>query len=102
VSGGDGTIGGSGRNNGGQGVALFPEHMEQLSVLLNSETVQGNSTDGVVDNQGVIISRGGVHNGNGGDIMFHGKRNNGEDFTVSGHVEFAGDGTGVTGNFAGE
>ena len=102
VSGGAGTIGGSGRNNAGEGVALFPVHMELLSVLIDTETIQGNSQDGVVDNQGVIISRGGVHDGSGGDVMFHGKRANGEDYTVSGHVEQAGDGAGLSGDFAGE
>ena len=74
VSGGAGSIGGDARNNGGEGVALFPEHQEQLSVLIDTETIQGNSQDGVVDNQGLIVSRGGVHGGTGGDVMFHGRR----------------------------
>lgn len=102
VSAGPGTTGGSGRNNGGEGVALFPIHMEQLSVLLDGETIGGNSQDGVVDNRGVIISRGGVHDGAGGDVMFHGRNPNGEDKTVPGHIENEGDGAGLSGDFAGE
>jgi hypothetical protein len=102
VSAGPGTTGGSGRNNGGEGVALFPVHMEQLSVLLDGETIGGNSQDGVVDNRGVIISRGGVHDGSGGDVMFHGRNPNGEDKTVPGHIENQGDGAGLSGDFAGE
>ena len=102
VSGGDGSTGGDARNNGGEGVALFPEHQEQLSVLIDTETIQGNSQDGVVDNQGLIVSRGGVHGGTGGDIMFHGRRTNGEDYTVSGPVQLEGDGGAPHGDFAGE
>ena len=102
VSGGSGSIGGSGRNNGGEGVALFPVHMEQLSVLIDTETIGGNSKDGVVENLGVIISRGGAANGAGGDVMFHGRMRTGEDKTVSGHTEQQGHGTGPHGDFAGE
>ena len=101
VSGGAGSIGGDARNNGGEGVALFPEHQEQLSVLIDTETIQGNSQDGVVDNQGLIISRGGVHGGTGGDVMFHGRRITGEDYTVSGPVQMEGDGGAPDGSFAG-
>jgi hypothetical protein len=102
VSGGAGSIGGDARNNGGEGVALFPEHQEQLSVLIDTETIQGNSQDGVVDNQGLIVSRGGVHGGAGGDVMFHGRRITGEDYTVSGPVQMEGDGAAPHGDFAGE
>jgi len=102
VSGGAGSIGGDARNNGGEGVALFPEHQEQLSVLIDTETIQGNSQDGVVDNQGLIVSRGGVHGGTGGDVMFHGRRITGEDYTVSGPVQMEGDGGAPDGSFAGE
>ena len=102
VSGGAGSIGGDARNNGGEGVALFPEHQEQLSVLIDTETIQGNSQDGVVDNQGLIVSRGGVHGGAGGDVMFHGRRITGEDYTVSGPVQMEGDGGAPDGSFAGE
>ena len=77
-------------------------HMEQLSVLLDGETIKGNSKDGVVDNRGRIVSRGGAHNGNGGDTMFHGRNPNGMDYTVPGNIDMAADGTGMAGAFAGE
>jgi hypothetical protein len=76
--------------------------LEQLSVLLDCETIQGNSQDGVIDNRGLIVSRGGAHNGAGGDVMFHARQPNGEDFTVSGPTDQRGDGTGLDGVFAGE
>jgi len=102
VSGGAGSTGGDARNNGGGGVALFPEHQEQLSVLIDTETIQGNSQDGVMDNRGLIVSRGGVHNGAGGDVMYHGRQPNGDDKTVPGQVQNEGDGAGPDGDFAGE
>ena len=102
VSGGAGSTGGDARNNGGGGVALFPEHQEQLSVLIDTETIQGNSQDGVMDNRGLIVSRGGVHNGAGGDVMYHGRQPNGDDKTVPGQVQNEGDGAGAHGDFAGE
>ena len=73
ASGGPGTIGGSGRNDGGWGIALFPEEQEQLSVLLNSDGIHGSPKDGVLLNLGTIITKGGAGDGWGGDVMFHGR-----------------------------
>ena len=108
ASGGAGTIGGSARNNGTAGVALFPvvqtdEYaVEKIAVLINSDGVHG-SDNGWIDNRGQILARGGKSNGNGGDVAFHGRQQNGNETPVPGNVlDQSGDGTGTTGSFAGE
>ena len=107
ASGGNGTIGGSARNNGGGGVNLFPSSqtdeydVEQIAVLINSDGVHG-SDRGWIDNQGKIIARGGKANGSGGDVVFHGKRQDGNETPLPGDVENGADGTGLNGDFAGE
>jgi len=102
VSGGAGAHGGSARNNGGVGVALFPEHQEQLAVLLNSETIEGAPQDGILVNLGTVIARGGARGGWGGDIMYHGRLPDGGEHPVPGQLEIAGDGDGRPGDFAAE
>ncbi len=107
ASGGDGTIGGSARNNGGGGVGLFPSNqndefdVEQIAVLINSDGVHG-SDRGYLDNQGKVIARGGKANGNGGDVAYHGRQQDGNETPLPGDVENMGDGSGTPGDFAGE
>jgi hypothetical protein len=106
-SGGNGTIGGSARNNGMGGVNLFPSNqndeydVEQIAVLINSDGVHG-SDRGYIDNQGKVTARGGKANGSGGDVVYHGKQQDGNETPLPGDVENMGDGTGMAGDFAGE
>jgi len=102
VSGGAGTTGGSARNDGTTDVADFPINQEMIAVLLNSDGIHGTPQDGVTDNQGVIIARGGAGNGAGGDIAFHGEGTGGLHDPLGGHLEMNGDGTGPDGQFASE
>ncbi len=102
VSGGAGGRGGSARNNGGVGVALFPAHQEQLAVLLNSDGIHGSPRDGDLVNRGQIIARGGASGGAGGDVMFHGRRPNSFEDPLPGVQFLAGDGAGRSGDFAAE
>ncbi|MFL5303946.1 MAG: hypothetical protein ACJ8F1_01985 [Polyangia bacterium] len=107
ASGGNGTVGGSARNNGGAGVADWPSRqddefdVEQTAVLINSDGVHG-SDRGWLANQGKVIARGGKSNGAGGDVQYHGRTQDGNETPASGDVENAGDGTGKKGDFAGE
>jgi hypothetical protein len=96
ASGGPGTIGGSGRNDGGWGIALFPEEQEQISVLLNSDGIHGTPKDGVLLNLGTIITKGAPGDGWGGDVMFHGRGTDTDD-PLPGHVEADGAGKGQIG-----
>jgi hypothetical protein len=54
----------------------------------------------VVNNLGLIVSRGAASNGHGGDTMFHGR--NRSDKTVPGNIDMHAHGTGMSGSFAGE
>jgi hypothetical protein len=107
ASGGPGTVGGSARNNNGAGPAKFPVvqddeyDVEQIAVLINSDGVHGPDR-GWIDNRGQVITRGGAANGGGGDVIFHGKRQDGNETPLPGNVVNSGDGTGVNGVFAGE
>ncbi|MES1209847.1 MAG: hypothetical protein ABUS79_28260, partial [Pseudomonadota bacterium] len=107
ASGGDGTIGGSARNDGAGGVNLFPSNqndefdVEQIAVLINSDGVHG-ADRGWIDNQGKVIARGGKANGSGGDVVYHGRQQDGNETPLPGDVENAADGTGKSGDFAGE
>jgi hypothetical protein len=96
ASGGPGTIGGSGRNDGGWGIALFPNEQEKISVLLNSDGIHGSPKDGVLLNLGTIITRGASGDGWGGDVMFHGRGIDTSD-PLPGHVEADGSGKGQVG-----
>ncbi len=62
-------------------------------------------------NEGQIIARGGVHNGNGGDVTYHGippgvlgtdSPNSGDYPVPPGMVDNAADGSGVKGDFDGQ
>ena len=103
VSGGPGTTGGSARNDGGWGIALFPDKQEQIAVLLNSDGIHGTPPVGsaLCLNLGRIVARGGATNGWGGDVIYHGNGADEKD-PVSGTVELDGHGTGQTGNYGGE
>jgi hypothetical protein len=110
ASGGDGSTGGSARNNGKPGVAAFPEMQETFAVFLNCDGAHGNTCNWM-KNEGQIIARGGVHNGNGGDVTYHGippgvlgtgGPGSGDYPVPSGMVDNAADGTGVKGDFDGE
>jgi len=108
ASGGDGAVGGSARNDGHAGsVAEFPvvqndEYaVEQIAVLINSDGVHG-SDHGWLDNRGQIIVRGGKANGSGGDVVFHGRREDGNETPTPGNIDSAADGSGTAGDFAGE
>jgi hypothetical protein len=108
ASGGSGTRGGSARNDGRAGsVTTFPDRqddeysVDNVAVLINSDGVHG-SDRGWIDNRGQIIARGGSANGNGGDVIFHGKRQDGNETPLPGNVANQADGTGMAGDFAGE
>jgi hypothetical protein len=102
ASGGAGTNGGSARNDGTTDVADFPINQEMIAVLLNADGIHGTPTNGVIDNQGVIVVRGGEANGAGGDIAFHGEGTGGLHDPLGGHLEMGGSGTGPEGQFASE
>ncbi|HWJ55816.1 MAG TPA: hypothetical protein VNR90_06345 [Vicinamibacterales bacterium] len=102
ASGGAGTVGGSARNDGTTDVAEFPINQELIAVLLNADGIHGTPTNGVIDNQGVVIVRGGAGNGAGGDIAFHGEGTGGLHDPLGGRLEMNGDGTGPDGQFASE
>jgi hypothetical protein len=89
-------MGGSGRNDGGWGIALFPQKQEQIAVLLNSDGIHGTPREGVLLNLGTIITRGAAGNGWGGDVMFHGRGIDTDD-PLPGHVEADAHGTGQVG-----
>ena len=64
-----------------------------------------------MDNQGRLIARGGVHNGNGGDITYHGigpgqlgmdTDGSGNHHPPPGNQDMSGDGTGQAGDYGGE
>jgi len=111
ASGGDGATGGSGRNDGVQGlVATFPDHQEEISIFLNCDGEHGNTCNWM-ENDGLLVANGGVHNGNGGDIVYHGippgvlgtpSPDSGDYPVPSGNISNKGDGTGLPGDFDGE
>jgi hypothetical protein len=102
VSGGAGSIGGSARNDGTFDVASFPDDQHLIAVLLNSDGLHGTPQNGVCDNQGRILARGGAGGGAGGDIGFHGEGTNGLHDPLSGHVEMNGDNGAPDGQWVGE
>ncbi len=111
ASGGDGATGGSGRNDGIQGlVATFPTDQEEISIFLNCDGAHGNTCNWM-ENDGLLVARGGVHNGTGGDIVYHGippgvlgtpSPDSGDYKVPSGNISNKGDGTGLPGDFDGE
>jgi hypothetical protein len=111
ASGGNGDTGGAARNNGIPGfVATFPAQQEEISIFLNCDGQHGN-THNWMQNNGTLIAKGGVHNGQGGDVVYHGippgvlgtpSVDSGDYPVPEGNVDNAGDGTGAPGDFRGE
>ncbi|HTB56892.1 MAG TPA: hypothetical protein VLC06_03415 [Polyangia bacterium] len=111
ASGGSGSMGGSGRSDGKVGsVADFPANQEEIAVFLNCDGEHGNTCNWM-KNEGQVIARGGVHNGNGGDVVYHGippgvlgtpSPFSGDYPVPPGMVDTSGDGTGVKGDFDGQ
>jgi hypothetical protein len=111
ASGGAGTTGGSARSDGASGTwPVFPAHQEEIAIFLNCDGEHGETLNWM-DNQGHLIARGGVHGGNGGDIVFHGispgQLNTpapppGNHHPLSGNVDMAGDGAGQAGDYGAE
>jgi hypothetical protein len=109
-SGGNGTTGGSARNNGAGGVASFPENQETFAIFLNCDGEHGNTCNWM-KNEGQVTARGGVHDGSGGDVVYHGippgvlgtgGPGSGDYPVPPGKVDNAADGTGMKGDFDGE
>jgi hypothetical protein len=112
ASGGDGTIGGSARSDGTKGDwPVFPDHQEEIAIFFNCDGVHGE-TRNWMENRGMLIARGGSHNGNGGDIVYHGigrgqrgaplDSGQSQHHPPSGPIDISGDGTGASGDFGGE
>jgi hypothetical protein len=111
ASGGNGATGGSGRNDGIQGlVATFPDQQEEIAIFLNCDGAHGNTCNWM-ENDGLLVAGGGVHNGAGGDIVYHGippgvlgtpSADSGDYPVPSGNISNKGDGTGLPGDFDGE
>jgi hypothetical protein len=104
ASGGSGTVGGSARNNGvgSSDVASFPDHIDEIAILLNSDGIHGTTRDGVLVNLGRVVAKGGATGGTGGDVAFHGKAADGGPNPLEGDVETDGDGSGPAGQFRSE
>jgi hypothetical protein len=109
ASGGDGETGGDARNKPG-GWPVFPQEQEMIAIFFNCDGVHGETMNWM-ENRGHLIARGGVHNGNGGDVTFHGigpgqlgtpEPPGGNHHPPSGNVDLAADGTGAPGIYAGE
>jgi hypothetical protein len=109
-SGGNGSMGGSGRNNGAGGVPPFPDQQEEIAIFLNCDGEHGNTCNWM-KNDGQLTAQGGVHDGSGGDVVYHGippgvlgtgGANSGDYPVPPGNVDNAADGSGMPGDFAGE
>jgi hypothetical protein len=110
-SGGSGSTGGSGRSDGMPGsVPTFPDEQEKIAIFLNCDAEHGNTCNWM-KNDGQLTSHGGVHNGNGGDVVYHGippgvlgtgGPNSGDYPVPPGKVDTAGDGSGQAGDFDGQ
>ncbi len=111
-NGGKGTTGGSARSDGLPGlVPVFPDNQEAIAIFLNCDGQHGN-TNNWMENDGWLYANGGAHNGNGGDIVYHGIPKDARmdpnfdsypDYPVpSGNIQNHGDGSGAKGDFLGE
>ena len=88
----------------------FPDKQEEIAIFLNCDGAHGNTCNWM-KNDGQLTARGGVHNGNGGDVVYHGippgvlgtdSAGSGDYPVPSGNVDNAGDGSGQPGDFDGE
>lgn len=100
ISGGSGETGGNACNNGEGGVAYFPEGIETIGILFNSDSAPGRLEDGELVNKGRIVAKGGAGGGSGGDVIFHGRRAGSSKDPVPGAIDLSGDGDGADGSFA--
>ena len=108
ASGGNGTTGGNARNDGhASSVGSFPAvqnneyDVENIAVLMNSDGVHG-ADRGWINNLGMVIARGGKSNGSGGDVAYHGMQPDGNTTPLPGNMDLSGEGSGASGDFAGE
>jgi hypothetical protein len=108
ASGGQGTIGGNARNDGMPGnVGEWPSRqddelaVDNIAILINSDGVHG-ADRGWQENRGKVIARGGAANGSGGDVAFHGKRQDGNETPLPGDMDLGANGSGTPGDYAGE
>ena len=69
--------------------ANFPDEIELIAVLINCDGKHGTTANWLV-NRGWIIARGGAANGNGGDIVYHGRSPDGDTSPPSGNIDNAG------------
>ncbi|HEY4395244.1 MAG TPA: hypothetical protein VGP64_14335, partial [Polyangia bacterium] len=110
-SGGSGSMGGSARSDGMAGsVPAFPDNQEEIAIFLNCDAEHGNTCNWM-KNEGQLTARGGVHDGSGGDVVYHGippgvlgtgGPQSGDYPVPSGNVDNAADGSGQKGDFDGE
>jgi len=91
-------------------VAPFPEEQEKFAIFLNCDGQHGE-TRNWMDNQGMLIARGGAPNGNGGDITYHGigpgqrdmpTDDSGNHHPPGGNQDMSGDGSGQAGDYGAE
>jgi hypothetical protein len=112
ASGGDGANGGSARSDGVKGDwPTFPDHQEQIAIFFNCDGVHGE-TKNWMENRGQLVARGGSHNGNGGDVVYHGigrgqagaplDSGQSQHHPPAGMQDLSGDGTGMSGDFGSE
>ncbi len=111
-SGGNGDKGGSARSDGVKwSYATFPINQEQFAIFFNCDGVHGETMNWM-ENRGHLIARGGVHNGNGGDVVYHGigpgqrgaplDPGQSQHHPPPGNQDLSGDGTGMSGDYGGE
>jgi hypothetical protein len=101
ASGGNGSKGGSARNDGIEAsVAEFPTEQEKIAILIDCDNVEGDTLTWL-QNQGRLLARGGATGGDGGDIMFHGITPD-EEEPVPGNIDQNGNGNGKKGDFGSE
>ncbi len=91
-------------------MAPFPDMQEEFAIFLNCDAEHGNTCNWM-KNEGKLIARGGVHNGNGGDVIYHGippgvlgtgGPNSGDYPVPPGDVDTSADGSGTKGDFDGQ
>jgi hypothetical protein len=91
-------MGGHARNDGmEESVAGFPDMGDQIAVLLDCDNVTGKTMTWL-ENRGRIVARGGMSDGNGGDVIFHGRMSDGRE-PVPGDVDTSAHGRGINGDF---
>jgi hypothetical protein len=111
-SGGNGDKGGNARSDGVKGTwPTFPDQQEEIAIFLNCDGAHGETLNWM-QNKGMLIARGGAHNGNGGDVIYHGigpgqlgmplDPGQSQHHPPGGPMDLSGDGTGVSGDFYSE